>query len=1508
MAGPVHSERPVCNFAERPALLGLVEVPTAQGGTVKLMLDEGAQVSLVREEVGRRLSVAPPRPHTLTLQVVGDHYRPVHTHLYTLSLVDAKGGLQTLVAAGIPSIAAAGSSPTSEEKETIRGMFPGICESTLMRPQGQVDILIGVCDAHLLPFGGRRNGSLRLEGSPWAGGEILRGSLPGHENGRDGDCIFPAARAAALASLMAPAGGQDLTLLAAQAGMAPAQIDRIISALPSGTLPPFWECEVIGTRPRATCRLHKDCSSCREAAEDRSLEEDAVVERMDGGMAVTNGKVTVEYPWIPENLAKLQDNYHQARAVQSSVEAGLIKKGRFGAFTGEMIKAFNQGTFTRVPRPVLAARRASGAPMHYLAVFGVDQPSHAGHKMRVVANSAMKNSSAGISVNSCMEKPPNALVPLMTVLLWWRSNEHVAMVDLSRAYQALHTGTDSTEKFTRLFVWRRSPEDLWETYGYDRVTFGDTAAACALELAKRRAATLGRHIHPATADQLANKMYSDDGALAGSSHAELLKMRGERRADGTYTGHISKILDTCGMSPKYIVLAGEGSPEEEDPLGGAMLGVGYECSSDRIVFSFPPVFHRKAVGGVKPLVTWSDEDLASIRDGSGSITLRECLSYVMSQYDPLGLASPIRIREVLLLRRTHAAADGWDVRLPADIQKAWGGLVTELAGAGSVFFPRAVTSRGSTSPYLVGFGDGSMEGLMGMVYAVWPRAAGGSDVRLVIAKSRVAPLSGTTVPRMEMSSAGLAARLALLVARSAAFKPVEVVVALDSECSVAALQKRAGILKPFFANRAAEVEESMSGLRRLCPAVGPIVAIPGHMNPADIGTRDRATPADISPSSMFQRGPDFLQLPRIQWPLRAGGRLDPGVAAHTCLLATAAGLPGSPQGPWPTLLGAAHSIMHYTNNLDKATRILAITVRAIMTNSLPVAAPVSPPDLKAAWRLMVLASAPAARAALSKGDLRSLGAYRSHGSVRLRPRCSPDDIAAVLGISELEVVMPSGRLAYLVMVSAHCEDHRRDPRDVMARARRRCWIPRARRLAVAIVKACPACRRDDLKTVDQQMGDLPSFKILGVPPFTAVGCDFMGPYSVRGMCGGRRRFKVWVAAYTCFSSHAAVFLATPGYDAATFITTHTRFCNTFGAPDLIIVDHGPNLVAAAERPDWKAVAEASGWPSTTWKITPKACPWRAGQAERVIGMAKTTMHRLLAGHEFVGDFHQFEALLARVAWLLNSRPVATRVQTDSDFHLISPNDIILGRAARSRGDALSPEDLEEPGAPLAALTHMERVARAWHAAFVKQAWPTMMARGKWKEVRPNVAPGDFGYTLFTSKFGKPTWRPCRVLRTHPDHRGVVRTVTIGMKNRAAGEAVPLRYVPKPLVEMVIGVQRLAITLPAAEQALLANGRDPATGGLGDRVAPAGELGPQSVLGPGAAGLGGDPGPGGGAEAERPVLDVGGPGGDPGYGTAVAPEDLARPAVMEEAKAARVRRGAADQAPRRSRRTRHMSPA
>ena len=58
-------------------------------------------------------------------------------------------------------------------------------------------------------------------------------------------------------------------------------------------------------------------------------------------------------------------------------------------------------------------------------------------------------------------------------------------------------------------------------------------------------------------------------------------------------------------------------------------------------------------------------------------------------------------------------------------------------------------------------------------------------------------------------------------------------------------------------------------------------------------------------------------------------------------------------------------------------------------------------------------------------------------------RARKEKPATLLGIEELHVIMNTERLATLVMTDANQEDHRQDPKDVLARASSQgVWIPR----------------------------------------------------------------------------------------------------------------------------------------------------------------------------------------------------------------------------------------------------------------------------------------------------------------------------------------------------------------------------------------------------------------------------------------------------------------------------------
>lgn len=121
-----------------------------------------------------------------------------------------------------------------------------------------------------------------------------------------------------------------------------------------------------------------------------------------------------------------------------------------------------------------------------------------------------------------------------------------------------------------------------------------------------------------------------------------------------------------------------------------------------------------------------------------------------------------------------------------------------------MIFPRSTRPRNAIgAPWYVGFADSSMLAYCAVIYAVWTMTSSdGTESkasRIVLAKARVTPLHGTTVPRGEVQGIVILLRLLNLLLSSAATRASCFIVATDSECSVAALRKPGTALSPYFA-------------------------------------------------------------------------------------------------------------------------------------------------------------------------------------------------------------------------------------------------------------------------------------------------------------------------------------------------------------------------------------------------------------------------------------------------------------------------------------------------------------------------------------------------------------------------------------------------------------------------------------------------------------------------------------------------------------------------------------
>ena len=210
------------------------------------------------------------------------------------------------------------------------------------------------------------------------------------------------------------------------------------------------------------------------------------------------------------------------------------------------------------------------------------------------------------------------------------------------------------------------------------------------------------------------------------------------------------------------------------------------------------------------------------------------------------------------------------------------------------------------------------------------------------------------------------------------------------------------------------------------------------------------------------------------------------------------------------------------------------------------------------------------------------------------------------------------------------------------------------------------------------------------------------------------------------------------------------------------------LVKAAETPDWAEIGDKMGALGTEWRLTAKGCSWWNGLAERVIRSARHTLRHELQVGEML-DYHQFGAVLAVAAAILNARPLSLRVSPEGDFHALSPRDILFGRASqaldRTSRDLDFTLDMDQDIAIKNMCDKQAQIVRTWRQKWMCAVFPDMVARPKWRMAVRNLQPGDIGHIRYEQKVGHPDWRLAMVETVHPDAEGLVRTVTVAFRPR-----------------------------------------------------------------------------------------------------------------------------------------------
>lgn len=232
-------------------------------------------------------------------------------------------------------------------------------------------------------------------------------------------------------------------------------------------------------------------------------------------------------------------------------------------------------------------------------------------------------------------------------------------------------------------------------------------------------------------------------------------------------------------------------------------------------------------------------------------TRRGMLSTVNSLYDPLGFTSPITVQGKALVRDISSDQYEWDTPLPLEKQTQWKAWTNSLTELEQVCIQRAyipVSMSCCKWIELCVFTDASTLAIAAVAYLRALDSEGRWHVGFVMGKSKLAPHSMHTVPRLELCAAVLAVELAEVIQSEIDIELQAVRFFTDSRIVLGYIHNSSRRFYTYVANRVARIRSSTE------PKQWQYVLT--DQNPADQGTRP--IPAAHLVSSIWLLGPPFL--------------------------------------------------------------------------------------------------------------------------------------------------------------------------------------------------------------------------------------------------------------------------------------------------------------------------------------------------------------------------------------------------------------------------------------------------------------------------------------------------------------------------------------------------------------------------------------------------------------------------------------------------------------------------
>jgi hypothetical protein len=224
------------------------------------------------------------------------------------------------------------------------------------------------------------------------------------------------------------------------------------------------------------------------------------------------------------------------------------------------------------------------------------------------------------------------------------------------------------------------------------------------------------------------------------------------------------------------------------------------------------------------------------------------------------------------------------------------------------------------------------------------------------------------------------------------------------------------------------------------------------------------------------------------------------------------------------------------------------------------------------------------------------------------------------------------------------------------------WIPTIRRVVKSVIRKCSPCLRVSGKAYSiPPPPPLPECRIREGPPFSVTGVDFTGALYYRNALSNFN--KAYVCLFTCATTRAVHLELVIDMTALSFLRAFRRFASRRSLPSRMISDNASTFLSAVDNIkailDHPTVKQHLVTNNVQWTFIPKRAPWFGGFYERLIGITKTTLKKVLGRASVTLD--ELTTLLTEVEAVINDRPITYVTSDANDVTPLTPSHFVNGR-------------------------------------------------------------------------------------------------------------------------------------------------------------------------------------------------------------------------------------------------------